>query len=316
VAPPPPTTNGSQKGSNGHFPDHESITVDTGSGPGHHFGRLFVAWAEFSGSGKSPIEISYSDDDGAHWTGPFQLSANNDQFNQDARPSVGPDGTVYVTWVNTPNEKSLANNRVMIAKSTDGGTSWTRNVPAASIVSPIPGTLPGSTYRIFEDAWSVVDQVRGTVQLAFTDRTGPNGASNIYVTHNLVAGDLSAWSKPLAVKPSAGQEFFPWVAAAPNGRVDLVFYDRTCDLPANVKNCVTLSSTSDGGASWMNTALTAVGFDGDRFHTCLAFVDPVDCPRTFLGDYIAVASNDSTAQVLYTGNGANAMDVFSVSAGF
>jgi hypothetical protein len=310
------TTNGAQKGSNGHFPDHESITVDTGTGAGHHYGRVFVTWASFSGAGRSAIRVSYSDDDGASWTGPIQLSANNDQFNQDARAAVGPDGTVYVSWANSPNEKSLRHNRVMIVKSADGGATWTRNVAAASIVSPIPGTLPGSTYRIFEDAWSAVDQVRGTVQVAFTDRTGPSGASNVYVTHNLVAGDLSAWSAPVAVRPSAGQQFFPWISAAPNGRVDVVFYDRTCDLPANVKDCVTLGSSTNGGASWSRTALTTTGFDGDRFFACLAFVDPVDCGRTFLGDYIAVASNNSTAQVLYTGNGAHAMDVFSVHADF
>src|SRR5438067_2446117 len=63
-------SNGSQKGSNGQAPDHEAVTVDTGTGSGHHFGLLFVAWAEFSGSGRSPINIAYSDDDGAHWTGP------------------------------------------------------------------------------------------------------------------------------------------------------------------------------------------------------------------------------------------------------
>jgi hypothetical protein len=96
----------------------------------------------------------------------------------------------------------------------------------------------------------------------------------------------------------------------------MVFYDRTCDLPANVKNCVTLSSSSDGGVSWTNTALTTSGFDGDRFFACVAFLEPVDCGSTFLGDYIAVASNNSTAQVLYTGNGENAMDVFSVHADF
>src|SRR5439155_424762 len=43
------TANGSQKGSNGKFPDHEAGTIDTGSGPGHHYGRLYLAWAEFNG---------------------------------------------------------------------------------------------------------------------------------------------------------------------------------------------------------------------------------------------------------------------------
>src|SRR5213593_64445 len=73
TAPVPITTgksNGSQKGSIGKFPDHEAGVVDTGTTPGHHFGRLYIAWAEFNGLGRSPIELAYSDDNGVTWTGP------------------------------------------------------------------------------------------------------------------------------------------------------------------------------------------------------------------------------------------------------
>jgi hypothetical protein len=35
----------------------------------------------------------------------------------------------------------------------------------------------------------------------------------------------------------------------------------------------------------------------------------------FLGDYIAVESTNSKAQMLYTGNGPKAMDVLSIQAG-
>jgi hypothetical protein len=83
-----------------------------------------------------------------------------------------------------------------------------------------------------------------------------------------------------------------------------------------MKNCVTLSSTVDSGASWSNTALTTQGFDGDKYQACLAFVQQPDCGTFFLGDYIAVSSNNSKAQVLYTGNGPKAMDVFSQRATF
>ena len=148
---------------------------------------------------------------------------------------------------------------------------------------------------------------------SFTDEA--TGAANIYVTHNLTAGDLSKWSKPVAVEASDQEQFFPWVAAAPGGRVDVVFYDRSCDSNDTL-NCVTLSSSSDGGDTWSNTALTTQGFDGDTFQACLAFVDPPDCGVFFIGDYIAVASNDAGAQVLYTANGANAMDVFSQGVTF
>ncbi|HEX9234687.1 MAG TPA: sialidase family protein [Actinomycetota bacterium] len=306
------TSNGTQKGGNGKFADHETIIVDTGTGPGHHFGRLSVAWAEFSGGGKSPIDVAYSDDDGHDWTGPIRVSDQGHQFDQDARPSIGPDGTVYVTWINSPNDKSLKSNVAMADMSTDGGNTWGPDAVAA----PIPGAfsgLPNSKYRVFTDVWSTVDQVRGTVQIAFTDDS--TGAANVYAVHNLAAGDLSQWSTPIRVKPSSNEEFFPWLSSAPNGRVDLVFYDRTCD-PADTKNCVTLSSSSDGGVTWTTTALTTVGFDGDHYQACLAFVDPPDCGSFFLGDYIAVASNNRKAQVLFTGNGPEAMDVFSVRATF
>jgi hypothetical protein len=106
------------------------------------------------------------------------------------------------------------------------------------------------------------------------------------------------------------------MAAAPNGRVDVVFYDRSCD-PADTANCFTLASTTDSGASWTSEYLLSQGFNGDQWQACLAFVDPQPfCGNYFLGDYIAVASNNTKAAVLYTGNGAHAMDVFSVEALF
>ena len=304
---------GSQKGSNGQFPDHEAVTVDTGTGAGHHFGRLFVAWAEFSGLGRSPIDVAYSDDDGAHWAGPIRISDNGNQFDQDAIPRVGPDGTVYVSWINGPNEKSLKNNVAMIDKSTDGGATWGTDQVAAPVVSPIAGLLPNSNYRVFEDVHSTVDQASGRVVLTYTDQK--SGASNIYSTHNLVAGDITQWSTPVAVKPSGQEQFFPWMSSAPNGRVDLVFYDRSCDPTGDKLNCVTLASSSDDGATWAYTALLSTPFDGDLHHTCTAPGDPEACGRNFLGDYIAVASTDAKAQALWTGNGSG-MDVFSGRATF
>jgi hypothetical protein len=92
-------------------------------------------------------------------------------------------------------------------------------------------------------------------------------------------------------------------------------YDRSCD-PADVLNCVTLSSSTDGGASWTSAPVTTTGFDGDTFGACLAFVDPPNCTNFFLGDYVAVASTDSKAQVMWTGNGVNTLNAFTANVGF
>src|SRR5712691_3433358 len=305
------TSNGSQKGSNGKFPDHEAGTVDTGTGLGHHFGRLYVAWAEFNGLGRSPIDLAYSDSDGASWTGPIRVSDAGHQFDQDATPRVGPDGAVYVSFINGPNETSLKNNAALIAKSTDGGNTWSQSYVAAPIQHPTL-SLPNVQYRGGTNVTSTVDQRTGNVVVVFDDAS--TGTLNEYAVHTLAPGDLGRWSAPVRVRPSGQTQFFPWLSSAPNGRVDLVYYDR-CD-PNDVLNCVTLSSSTDDGASWSSVRLLDQGFDGDTFGACLAFVEPPDCGNFFLGDYIAVASTNAKAQALWTGNGPRALDVFSGRATF
>ena len=303
------TANGSQKGSNGKFPDHEAGTIDTGSGPGHHYGRLYVAWAEFNGSGRSPIDLAYSDNDGASWTGPIRVSDAGHQFDQDATPRVGPDGTVYVSYINSPNEASTKHNAVLIAKSTDGGITWSRSAVAAPIPDPAT-SLPNALYRGGTDVTSTVDQSTGDVIVVYNDRS--SGALNVWTTHTTQPGELSTFTPAERVKASAQTQFFPWLQSAPDGRVDLVYYDRSCD-PNDVLNCVTLSSSSDSGATWTSKAVTTTGFDGDTFGACLAFTDPPDCTNFFLGDYIAVASTDAKAQVMWTGNGSNTLDAFTAA---
>jgi hypothetical protein len=307
------TSNGSQKGSNGQFPDHEQMTVDPVNTAGHHFGRIFVSWAEFSGQGRSPIDVAFSDDNGHSWTGPIRVSDQNHQFDQDARLSVAPNGYLYMTWIGGPNEKSLKNNVVEAARSTNGGLTWSHTYNVANIVSPVPGKLPNSQYRVFEDAVSSVDLTTGKLVVVFND--AKSGASQLYATHTSVAGNLSTFTTPIAVGTSGKEQFFPWISAAPNGRIDLVYYDRFCD-PNDKLNCVNLASSSNNGATWSTATVLGTGFDGDKYQACLAFVQPPDCGSHFLGDYIAVSSTNNKAQVLFTGNGANAMDTFSARVTF
>jgi hypothetical protein len=307
------TSNGSIKGSNGQFPDHESIAVDTHpSSP--YYGRIYVGWAEFNGSGRAPIQIAYSDDNGASWTGPITVSNSNDQFDQDARPSVAPNGDVFMTWINGPNETSLKDNVAMANMSHTGGTTWGKDVTAA----PIPGAysgLPNSLYRDFSDVWSTTDST-GRLVVVYGDES--TGVPQVWTTHALQADSLAGgFASAFRVDPTNEVQFFPWLSAAPsNGRVDLIFYDRSCDPIADTLNCVTESSTSNGGATWSTVPVTTTGFDGDKFQACLEFVQPSNCGDYFLGDYIAVASTDKEAQMLWTGDGPQAQDVFSAHVKF
>jgi hypothetical protein len=305
-------SNGTEKGSNGHFPDHDFITVDTGTGPGHHFGRLFATWAEFDGSGKSPAQLAYSDDNGIHWSGPVTVSDANHKFDQDVRGTVAPDGAIYVSFTGGPNETSTKGNFVGIARSTDGGASFGPTAVAAAIVAPITGLLPNSLYRVFTDAYSTPN-TDGSVTVVWND--GRNGASQIFATHG--AADLSAWSAPTAVEPPAAgaaprEQFFPWLETSPGGRLDLAFYDRSNDR-GDTLNWVTYASSTDDGATWTNTTATSQGVDLDRFQSCLAFAQPPNCGVYFIGDYIGLTSTDASVHLFYTWNGPAAQDVFETS---
>ena len=303
------TANGSQKGSNGNFPDHEAGVVDTGTGPGHHFGRVYVAWAQFNGQGRSPILLAYSDNDGASWTGPIPVSDAGHQFDQDAAPRVGPDGSVYVSYISGPNEKSTKSNTAMIAKSTDGGNTFGSSFVAAPIGAPAT-SLPNALYRGSTDVTSTVDQRTGDVVVVYNDDS--SGALNVWATHTTQPGNLSTFTPAIRVEPSGQTQFFPWLQSAPDGRIDLAYYDRSCD-PNDVLVCVTLSSSTDSGATWTSTPVTTTGFDGDTFGACLELVDPPNCTNFFLGDYIAVDSNDAKAQLMWTGNGSHTLDAFTTA---
>ena len=67
--------NGKSKGSNGQFPDHQSIHVDTSSSS-PYYGSIYVTWAQFNGQGThSPVYIAVSRNGGRTFSAPAAISA-------------------------------------------------------------------------------------------------------------------------------------------------------------------------------------------------------------------------------------------------
>ena len=130
-----------------------------------------------------------------------------------------------------------------------------------------------------------------------------SGALNVWATHTAVAGDLSSFTPAQRVKPSGQTQFFPWLQSAPNGRVDLAYYDRSCDADRRpqLRHAVVvdgLRRVVDEHAGDHAAASTAT-----RSARASRSSDPPNCTNFFLGDYIAVASTNTKAQVMWTGNG-------------
>ena len=98
--------------------DKEWIAVDNNA-TSPHYGRVYVTWTQFTFADnrykKSPIMLSYSDNDGNTFTGPFEVSGFSSQFcnsqvngppnecdeNQFSIPVVAPNGkSIYVAFEN------------------------------------------------------------------------------------------------------------------------------------------------------------------------------------------------------------------------
>jgi hypothetical protein len=282
--------NGVNKGSNGQFPDHDAITADTWVGS-PYYGSVYIAQAQFHGNNKAPITL-FATHDGVHWAAPVTVSSGSQWENQDAIPFVGPDGAVYVSF---DSEKGPSHDfRVRIAKSTDGGATFGPSYTVAEIQAE--GQLPNSDYRNGSYPAPGIDG-SGRITIAWNDVR--SGHSNIWYARAW-GSDLTSWTDPAQLKPSDGEQFFPWVHSAPNGRVDIVYYDRTRD-PNDTLNYVTYSRldpttgldvTAASYGSW------SPAFNGNRDGGQLT----TNC-TPFIGDYIGVASDDTHVYLGWTGNG-------------
>jgi hypothetical protein len=111
--------------------------------------RIYVTWTDFAADGTAYIYEVHSDDYGQTFSNPVVVSSDSalcaNTFgvptpsgrcneNQFSDPFVGRDGSLYVAWDNFNNSTTSATdnrNQVLLAKSTDGGQTFSAPVKAS-----------------------------------------------------------------------------------------------------------------------------------------------------------------------------------------
>ena len=112
--------------------------------------RIYVTWTDFAADGTAYIYEVHSNDYGESFSDPILVSAssstctngfgapttlstcNNNQFSD---PFVGKDGSLYVAWDNYNNQPTSGTNnnyQVLLAKSTDGGKTFSAPVQVST----------------------------------------------------------------------------------------------------------------------------------------------------------------------------------------
>jgi hypothetical protein len=127
--------------------DKQLMTVDNHVGS-KFADRIYVSWTTFAADGTAYIYEAYSKDYGESFSAPVLVSGDNalcgNTFgfptpqgrcneNQFSQPFTAPDGTLYVVYANFNNVVTGKDNRnqMMLARSTDGGKSFSAPVKVA-----------------------------------------------------------------------------------------------------------------------------------------------------------------------------------------
>jgi hypothetical protein len=204
------------------------------------------------GAGDRRTVVASSEDGGRTWSAPVEAQGPDERVREIAPPVVGKDGSVYIAWRNR-DDPANAPHPIVVAKSSDGGATWTRTPIQDATVAPTTAPAPAGN--------------AGFPKMAADPTTG-----NLYVTYlGFNFGDLDTlvqrstdggvtWSQPVRVnddpRGNGVRQLTPDISVAPNGRVDVVWFDTRTSLPSPIiprpagQGDIYYASSTDGGATF------------------------------------------------------------------
>ncbi|MDP9331336.1 MAG: glycoside hydrolase [Actinomycetota bacterium] len=293
------------------FNDKEYITVDNNP-TSPHYGRLYVTYTRFhiasDGSSDScPIQLSYTDTVPSQnpqltvWNHtsvvPDDLGGTGvgQSANQFSVPVVQKGGTLDIAYVLEECNTSL-DHGLRFQQSTDGGATfldqpvkvnkagqWKDNPNLADLI-------PNTAFRAPNTESLAYSPKTGTLAYVYTNYIDGRAKGNIDVSLSHDGG--KTWSDAQTISlaangaPARNNQFFPWIAAQPNGRFVAMWLDRRQD-PNNHDIGTFEGRSTDDGASWRNLDISSTTWNPDLgFFTSGAFI----------GDYSGIAANN---QVIY-----------------
>jgi hypothetical protein len=229
-------------------------------------GRLYLTWLQavgddlgelkFTATG-NPIEAMRSDSYGATWTAPVRVSDPARQRVIAPTPVVTDRGAVYVAYLDISQDKLdyegehggnggppySGSFTLLVSRSLDSGATWQQSVVDSQLV-------PVTRFVVFLPAFpALAADAAGRVYVAYQD--GRYSPSDVDLW--ALAPNATRWDGPVRVNDTPlhdrTSQYLPQLSVAPDGRLDVLYYDRRRD-PANVMNEVSEQSSFDGGRTF------------------------------------------------------------------
>lgn len=229
--------------------------------------RIFLTWLKadelglytFANTG-NPIMAVRSDDGGVNWNKPTTVSGTARARVVAPSPAVGAKpGELNVLYLDLGDDvldyggghkgrggaPYSGTWQLVLARSTDNGATWKESVVDDTIT-------PTERFVVFTPPFPsiAVDPDSDRVYAAFHDAR--SGDADVLLWS--LADGGSDWSGPVRVndtpKGDKTSQYLPEVSVAPNGRVDVMYYDRRDDK-TNVLNEVSLQASYDNGKTFL-----------------------------------------------------------------
>jgi hypothetical protein len=257
--------------------------------------NVYVAWTRAEPDQK--IVLSASTDGGNIFSTPVEVNdpgaTNRKGFA--AEPAVGPNGEVYVAWLDFVKQKVFVDVSLNAGAKFGTDQEVTEYNSAFALrgsifipASPDPGrpALLGPTLDVDRSG----GPFHGRLYVVYTNLgSGGDPDTDVFVRFSKDGG--VNWSGPTRVNDDTGSnsQFLPWLDVdQETGLVAVVWYDARND-PNNKKVEVFTAVSDDGGATFLPNILVSDG-RSDQSVDNTARKDPDDIFRNYL-EYIGVAAS-------------------------
>ncbi|HVM13920.1 MAG TPA: hypothetical protein VM287_06290 [Egibacteraceae bacterium] len=214
-----------------------------------------TATLAFPGTGY-PIVMAGTQDGGESWQEPVQVSDRARERVLAPVPAMAEGGDLSVLYLDVLDDRLNYHGghegqagptypgpwELVLARSTDDGRSWSETTVDAELV-------PIDRYLVFVPPLPSLAVDGDRLYAAFHDAR--LGDADVWLWASDDAG--ASWQTPVRVnhnEPEGGtSQHLPQVDVAPDGRVDVLYYDRQAD-PDDVMTEVSLQSSGDGGRTF------------------------------------------------------------------
>jgi len=265
-------------------------------------GTLYVTWLQARAVGTlaltelAPVVLARSADGGLSWSEPVRVSDARRARVGAATPTIDGEGHLVVLYEDFKDDARdfqfldgpAWDNpfALVVARSDDGGATFAEVEAEAEVV-------PARRFLVFLPEFPAVAAADSHLYIAWADAR--RGDLDVWLRRSDDGG--RTWSEPRRVNDNpigdGTDQYLPALAVAPDGRIDVAFYDRRRD-PTNSRNDTELASSSDRGRSFTARRLSSTSFDagiGARADARL----PVD-----LGSRLGLASSVDGAFAAWT----------------